>query len=161
VVTGLLLDESIDYTVDIERVAELLAAFPGALTVAPLDPPEILTFEGRLDTEQLESTQPFAARTLHGTDGVAVGELWLIASGGSEVGDAYLAAARARWSLAAAVGQFSPEVGLRLWLLGADSTTNLWASDLDDDSMILVRSPPTIEPRTLTDVLKAWRRAGV
>lgn len=161
VVTGRLLDESIDYTADIVRVAELLDAFPGALTLAPLDPPDILTFEGRLDAEQLESTQPFAARTLHRGDGSVVGELWLIASGGSEVGDAYLAAARARWNLDAAVDQFTPEAGLRLWLLGADATTNLWAGDLDDDSMILLQSPVTVDPTTLTDVLKAWRGTAV
>jgi hypothetical protein len=162
VVTGLPLDESLDYTDDITRVAELLAAFPDGFTLAPLDPPVVLTFDGGLDADQLEATQPFAARTLRRDDGStlggpALGQLWLIASGGSTAGDAYLAAARERWNLDAAVDQFSPEVGLRLWLLGADATTTLWASDLDEDSMVLLQSPASVDPAILADALDAWR----
>lgn len=161
--TGLLLDETIDYAADIERVAELLAAFPGelaaeTLSLDELDPPELLTYGGSIDAEQVELTQPFAARTLHRADDTAVGELWLIASAGTEPGDAYLAAARDRWSLDAAVDQFSPDVGLRLWLLATDQSTNLWASDLEDRSMVLVQAPVSVDPVILTDALRSWRR---
>ena len=156
--TGLLLDETIDYTADIERVAELLSVFPGELAPEKLDPPELLTFGGSIDAEQVELTQPFAARSLHRTDDTAVGELWLIASAGTEPGDAYLDAARDRWSLDAAIDQFSPDVGLRLWLLGSDESTNLWASDLEERSMVLVQAPVAVDPVILTDALRAWRR---
>ncbi|MEZ5246855.1 MAG: hypothetical protein R2707_17305 [Acidimicrobiales bacterium] len=161
-VSGLLLDESLDYADDIARVAELLADFPDEFVLAPLDPPEILTFDGVLDADQLEATQPFAARTLQRTAGSTpgastLGEVWLIASGGSTAGDAYLAAARERWNREAAIDLFSPEVGLRLWLLGSDGTTDLWVSDLDDDAMILVQAPTTADPAALADVLDTWR----
>ncbi len=156
--TGLLLDETLDYTTDIARVGDLLAAFPAALTLAELDPPELLTFDGKVYVEQVETTQPFAARTLHRADGAAVGELWLVASGGTDAGDAYLATARDRWSLESAVDQYSPEVGLRLWLLGSDETTNLWDSDLENDSMVLIQAAVSVDPKLLTDALGAWRR---
>jgi hypothetical protein len=157
-VTGLLLDESIDYAVDIDETAELLSYFPAALSLSELDPPELLTFDGSVDAEQIESTQPFAARTLSRDDGLEVGELWLIASSGSDAGDAYLSAARARWNVDTAVEQYAPEVGVRLWLLAADATVNLWAGNLTLDSMVLVQAPIGVEPSILTDVLKAWRR---
>ena len=159
-VTGRLLDETIDYGVDIARVADLLAAVPAAYSLAPLDPPELTTFGGRLDADRLEATQPFAARTLRGPDDAALGSLWLIASGGSATGDAYLAAARARWGVDAAVDRFAPEVGLRVWLLGSDATDNLWGGDLFEDSMVLVRAPVAVDPVLLTDLLDAWRRDG-
>lgn len=159
-VSGLLLDESLDYSADIDRVAELLDDFPNVLTLNALNPPEILTFGGSVDAEQLETTQPFAARTISRDDGLAVGQLWLIASGGTDAGDAYLAAARDRWDVDAAIDQYSPEVGVRLWLLGTDSTINLWASDLEADSMVLVQAPTTADPGVLTDALRAWRRAA-
>jgi hypothetical protein len=157
-VTGLLLDESLDFATDIDRVGELLRAFPPVLTLAPLDPPELLTLDGTLDAEQIETTQPFAARTLTRNEGEAVGELWLIASGGSTPGNAYLAAARNRWNSEAALDNHSPEVGVRLWLLGADTTKNLWVGDLKNDSMVVIQAPLSVHPSVLTDVLKAWRR---
>lgn len=159
-VTGLLLDESLDYTVDVARVAELLDTFPEGLSLSPLDPAEILTFDGSVDAEQVETTQPFAARVISRPDGLAVGELWLIASGGSEAGDLYLAAARERWNLDAAIDQYSRDVGVRLWLLGSDSTTNIWASDLEEDSLLLVQAPITVDPAVLTDALQSWRRSA-
>jgi hypothetical protein len=48
-------------------------------------------------------------------------------------------------------------VGHRLWLLGADATTTLWASDLDEDSMVLLQSPASVDPAILAEVLDAWR----
>jgi hypothetical protein len=156
--TGLLLDETLDYRVDIARVAELLEVFPSELSLEPLDPPELLTFDGVIDAEQVETTQPFAARSLRRPDGAEVGELWIIATGGSPAGDDYLAVARQRWSVEAAVDQFSLDVGLRLWLLGADATMNLWASHLGQDSMVLIQAPLSIDPMLLTDALRSWRR---
>ena len=82
----------------------------------------------------------------------------MIASSGSDAGDAYLSAARARWNVDTAVEQYAPEVGVRLWLLAADATVNLWAGNLTLDSMVLVQAPIGVEPSILTDVLKAWRR---
>lgn len=158
-VTGLLLDESLDFSADIERVDALLDDFPPLLTLALLEPPELLTFTGVLDAEQVETTQPFAARTISRDDGLEVGELWLIASGGSAAGDDYLAAARNRWDVDAAVDQFAPEVGVRLYLLGADDTTHLWASDVEDNSIVLIQAPAAMDPQLLVDALRAWRRS--
>ncbi len=157
-VTGLLLDERLDYTADIARVAELLDAFPDEFGVAELDPPEIVTFDGVVDAEQVESTQPFAARTLRDGDGTEIGQAWLVATGGSEVGDAYLAAARERWSTDAAIEQYAPEVGVRLWLLTADEQLNLWSAPLLDDSLVVVRSAAAVDPEAIADLLRAWRR---
>jgi hypothetical protein len=159
-VSGLLLDDNLDYSSDIARVKELLTSFPEIFGLDMLDPPELLTFIGPIDVETLETSQPFAARTIRRErDGLAVGELWLIASSGTEVGDAYLAAARARWDSGAAIDQFSTEVGVRLWLLGADDETNLWASDLDDRSMAIIQAPAGLDPTALTDAIGAWRKA--
>ena len=159
-VSGLLLDDNLDYSSDIARVEELLTSFPEIFVLDRLDPPELLTFVGPLDVETLETSQPIAARTIRRErDGLAVGELWLIASFGTEVGDAYLAAARTRWDSGAAVDQFSTEVGVRLWLLGGDDETNLWASDLDDRSMAIIQAPVGLDPTGLTDAVGAWRKA--
>jgi hypothetical protein len=157
-VTGLLLDESLDYTGDTARVAELLDAFPEEFGVAELDPPEIVTFDGPVDAEQVEATQPFAARTLTAADGTEIGQSWLVATGGSEVGDAYIAAARERWSIDDAIDQYAPEVGVRLWLLTADDTMNLWSAPLLEDSLVVVRSSTAVDPELITDLLCAWRR---
>ena len=158
-VTGLLLDKSLDYSVDIARIGDLLDIFPDVATLTELDPPEIQTFRGIIDAELLEATQPFAARTLSGSDDAAIGQIWLIASGGSEAGDDYLTAARERWNPDGAIDQFSPDVGVRLWLLAGDATTKVWLSDLEDDSMVLVRVAADVDPQFLTDTLRSWRRA--
>lgn len=159
-VTGLYLEDDLDYAADIARVNELLDAFPALLELAPLDPPEILTFDGVLDLEMLETTQPFAARTIRrADDGVDVGELWVIASGGSEDGDAYLASARARWSVEAAIDQFAGGAGLRIWKLGEGDGLTVWATDLEANSMIIVQAPSLVSPEILTDTLRGWRRS--
>ncbi|GJM37466.1 MAG: hypothetical protein DHS20C19_08330 [Acidimicrobiales bacterium] len=158
-VTGEFLDEDIDYGADIDRVDELLLFFPASLEIAPLDPPEILTFDGSLDVEMLETTQPFAARTVTRDDGLEVGELWLIASSGSDVGDAYLASARERWDIAAAVDSYAPAAGVRLWQLGSGDGLTLWATDLEQDSMLVIQAPSLLSPEIVTDTLRAWRRA--
>jgi hypothetical protein len=159
-VTGLWLDEGLDFSADIARVDELIATFPATWALDELDPPELLTFGGPLDIALIEASQPFAARTIRaGQDDMRVGEIWLIASAGGPAGDAYLAAARDRWDLSAAIGQFSPEVGMRLWRLGGDSSLDIWAADLEDRSMVIIQAPVTIAPILLTDSIKAWRRA--
>jgi len=159
-VTGLLLDEDLDFSSDIARVNELLAAFPAMWALSDPDPPVLLTFDGLVDVATLEASQPFAARTIRSErDGANVGELWLIASAGSEAGDAYLAAARARWDLSAAIDQFSPQVGVRLWRLGGDDRTDVWAADLEDRSMVIIQAPVSVAPSLLTDSLRAWRRS--
>ncbi len=159
-ITGQWLDEDLDFSDDIARVDELLAVFPAPWALEKLDPPQLLTFDGVIDIATIETSQPFAARTIRrAQDDLDVGELWLIASSGTEAGDAYLAAARARWDLAAAVDQFSPEVGGRLWRLGGDDSINLWASDVDRSSMVIIQAPVSVAPIVLTDSLKAWRRA--
>lgn len=159
-VTGLYLDEDIDYTVDIARVDELLAAFPALLDAAPLDPAEIQTLDGALDVELLETTQPFAARSLRRADnGTDVGELWLLASGGTEQGDAYLAAARARWNVDAAIGNFAGGAGLRIWTLAEGEDRTIWVTDLETDSLLVIQTPPAVSPELLTDTLRAWRRS--
>ena len=107
----------------------------------------------------VEASQPFAARTLlRPADGVPVGELWLIASAGSDDGNEYLAAANARWDINAAIDQFSPDVGIRLWRLAADTEINLWASNLIDDALVVIQAPLEVEPQVLTNALEAWRR---
>jgi hypothetical protein len=159
-VTGLWLDEGLDFSADIARVDDLLAVFPTTWELDELDPPELLTFDGPLDVALIEASQPFAARTIRaGQDAMRVGELWLIASAGDTAGDAYLDAARDRWNSSAAIDQFSPEVGMRLWRLGGDSTLDIWAADLEDRSMVIIQTPVTIAPILLTDSIKAWRRA--
>jgi hypothetical protein len=159
-VTGQWLDEELDFTADIARVDELLAVFPVPWALVELDPPQLLTFDGVIDVASIETSQPFAARTIRrAQDGSDVGELWLIASSGTDAGNAYLAAARARWDLAAALDQFSPEVGVRLWRLGGDESINLWASDVDRASLVIIQAPVSVAPVVLTDSLKAWRRA--
>ncbi|MEQ8841594.1 MAG: hypothetical protein RIB98_11480 [Acidimicrobiales bacterium] len=159
-VGGGLLDPSLDFTTDIGRVDELLTAFPGQFTLASLDPPQLATFGGAVDIELIETTQPFAVRTLILADGTAAGELWLIASSGSPAGDDYLAAARARWDTGTALSQYAPDVGLRLWLLATDDTTNLWVGDVDTRAMIVVRAPLDLTPSALTEVLAPWQRAA-
>ena len=137
-----------------------LAAFPSRWARRARAPPVLLTFDGPVDVATLEASQPFAARTIRSEqDKVIVGELWLIASAGSEAGDAYLAAARSRWDLSAAVDQFSPEVGVRLWRLGGDDMTDVWAADLEDKSMVIVQAPVSVAPSVLTNSLSAWRRS--
>ena len=158
-VTGQFLDEDIDYSTDIARVAELLDAFPPGLDPVALDPPEILTFDGTLDVEMLETTQPFAARTIQRDDGSAVGELWLIASGGSDAGDDYLASARDRWNVENAIDSYAPAAGVRLWKLGSGDGLTLWATDLEADSTLIIQAPSLVSPELLTDTLRAWRRA--
>jgi hypothetical protein len=127
--------------------------------LARLDPTEILTLGGIVDALQVEATQPFAARTIvRQQDGQELGEIWLVASAGTEVGDAYLEAARTRWNVDTATEQFAPEVGVRLWLLGGNDDLNLWAADLEAGSIIAVQAPTSVAPGAFTDVLQAWRR---
>lgn len=159
-ITGLLLDVDLDFTLDIERVGELLAAFPESWTLDPLDPAELTTFAGAVPVESVETTQPFGARTIvRAEDGLRVGELWLVASAGTEAGDGYLVAARDRWDLDSALDQYSPEVGVRLWRLGGDDSINIWASDLDDRSMVVIQAPVAVDPAVVTDAFQAWRRS--
>ncbi|MDW3220377.1 MAG: hypothetical protein R8F63_17345 [Acidimicrobiales bacterium] len=158
-VTGEFLDEDIDYGPDIDRVDELLSLFTGGLALAPLDPPEIVTFDGALDVEMLETTQPFAARTVTTGDDQDVGELWLIASSGSEEGDAYLASARDRWNIEAAVDSYAPAAGVRLWKLGSGDGLTVWATDLEQDSLLVIQAPSLVPPEIITNTLRAWRRA--
>lgn len=155
-VTGGLLVEADDYTDDIARVQELLAGFPALFELEAPAEQELLTFAGRIDLEVTEATQPFAARTMSSRFG-EIGELWLIASGGSRAGDAYLAAARSRWDVSIAVEQFSPSPGLRLWKLGEDSTNQMWVTELTDDSLAIVQVPLGIEPTALATAIEAWR----
>jgi hypothetical protein len=158
-ITALLLDEELDFTADIARVHALYATFPPAFSLAALDPPEILTLSGVVDALQVEETQPFAARTIVGAvDGQELGEIWLVASAGTDAGDDYLAAARARWDIDTATEQFAPEVGVRLWLLGSNVDVNLWATDLESGSIIVIQAPTNVAPLTLTNALQAWRR---
>lgn len=155
-VTGNLLPERDDYTVDIARVQEILAAFPAAFSLDPLEDPELLTFGGPIDLAVTEATQPFAARTMASRTG-AIGELWLIASGGSSDGDTYLAAARARWDTDIAVEQFAPTPGVRLWKLGEDATNQMWVTELTADSLALVQVPVGVPPTSLAAAIEAWR----
>ncbi|MEM7142150.1 MAG: hypothetical protein AAF548_14090 [Actinomycetota bacterium] len=158
-VTGRFLDDRLDFSTDIARVAELLDAFPGdGLELTLLEPGEILTLDGSIDTEMLETTQPFAARTIVREDGVEVGELWLMASGGSAAGDDYLAAARERWNVDAAIDQFAPAPGVRMWKLGEGDGLTIWAMDLDADAIVIVQAPTLVSPEVLTDTTRAWRR---
>ena len=155
-VTGELLSERDDYTADIALVAQLLDAFPPPFTLEPLASNELVTFGGVIDLEVTEATQPFAARRLAGrTD--AIGELWLIASAGSADGEAYLAAARGRWDVAAAVEQYAPSPGLRLWKLGEDASTQMWVTALTEDSLAIVQVPVGVEPTALATAVESWR----
>lgn len=158
-VTGLPLDEDLDHTADIARVGELLARFPYESGLAPLEPPRLRTLAGEIDLAPVEASQPFAARSLRGADGTELGELWLIASGGTEPGDAYLTAARDRWGEARALDRFAADVGVRIWRLAGDETRTLWAGELEAASLVLVQAPAALDPRVLTDALEAWREA--
>lgn len=158
-VRGGLLDITEEYDLDTARVAELLEQFPSPFVLSPLEGGTITTFDGELDAATIEESQPFAARSIQGPTGNVVGELWLIASGGSEAGDAYLAAADARWDRNAAIDQFTPDVGMRLWRLGTDERINLWASNLLDGAVVLIQARLDVAPVVLTDALSAWQRA--
>ena len=155
-VTGRHLSPDLDFTADIARVAEILAAFPAPLQLEPLDGPEIMTFGGPIDIGETEASQPFAARTVSTGLG-RLGEVWVIASSGSEDGNAYLAAARSRWDPARAIDQYAPEPGLRMWKLGEDDRTQIWVTDLEDMSIVVLQAPVRVEPETLRAIIVEWR----
>lgn len=158
-VGGGLLDDRAEHDADIARVRAVLDAVPANWGLGVLDPPELATFDGTVDLELVETTQPFAARTLlDGTDR-PVATVWLIASSGSEDGDAYLSAARTRWDTAAALEQFAPEVGVRLSLLARGDTVDVWATALDVRSLVLLQTPTGSDPAAIATLVRDWRAA--
>lgn len=155
-VTGRHLVPDLDFTADIARVAEVLAAFPETLRLEPLDRTEIMTFGGPVDIVETETSQPFAARTVSSGLG-PLGQVWIIASSGTRDGDAYLAAARSRWDPARAIEQYAPEPGLRMWKLGQDDQTQVWVTDLDDAAIVVLQAPVAVDPEALRTIIVAWQ----
>lgn len=158
-VGGGLLDERAEHDADIARVQTVLDAVPDPWGVLPLDPPELVTLDGTVDLELVETTQPFAARTLVDPADHPVATLWLIASSGSDDGDAYLSAARTRWDTAAALEQFAPELGVRLSLLARGDTVDVWATALDVRSLVLLQTPTGSDPAAIATLVRDWRAA--
>ncbi|MEZ5166116.1 MAG: hypothetical protein R2695_06365 [Acidimicrobiales bacterium] len=162
IVTGEPLDPRLDFGADIAATRRRVEAFARdsgrwSITV-PVDA-EITTPTGTTDRELAEQTQPFAARRLADDAGTGIGDVWVLASGGSDAGDRYLAEARRRWSPTKAIETHSPSVGLRLSLIYENEAHRIWVVDLDGDSILVFDMPATTDVTTLADVTAAWRAA--
>lgn len=130
VVTGELLD-LVEYDTGIERVAELVAAVNLPFELAP----PAVTTSGAIEVAAAETNQPFAARSL-ADNGIVFADVWIMA-GGDDASDAYLLAAKTKWSAGEPLDSYSPGPGIRLSLIVDDGTNALWVRHATDHLVLL------------------------
>ncbi len=130
ILTGDLLD-LVEYDVGIERVAALLASVNLPFE---LGAPTTATF-GTIELAAAETNQPFAARSV-GDTGIAFADVWIMA-GGDDASDAYLLAAKAKWSDDEPLDSYSPGPGIHLSLIADDGTDALWVRHATDHLVLL------------------------
>ena len=149
VLTGNLLPD-VDYTAGIEAVAVILAT-----GVAPfeLGDPTLLANANDVEFSDAEQTQPFAARGVS-LDGAPVADLWLFAAPNDDTdpSSAYVETAIAAWPVDAAIQQYSPEVGVRVWQVADDGEVAVWV-EARPRRLVVLWTDSTTDPAILGAVV--------
>ncbi len=134
ILTGELLADG-DYQPGIDEVARLLDR---GVTGFELGEPALLASASGIDFATAEADQPFGARGV-GFTGEQLADLWLFAAPAGDQGpsSAYLEAATAQWPVETATEQFSPRVGLRIYLVADDGEIAVWVAHLSNRLVVL------------------------